>query len=239
MAIVLLQLFSMNARPRVEVMEWIMQEMINLPKEGHTSMYHSLNGNSMLPHARNTAVASFMKTQATDLIMIDDDNYAEVGSINKLLSHKVDVVGASCRRKIPDEERWPVKWHTNMPIKRDENGLIDVESTGTGILRMTRACLEKMVWSERARCYDDAIAGTAWPLFEYAVHDNSWYGEDIEFCRRWRALGGKVYIDPDIKTHHIGNWKYSGSPAEYLAGMPPKMCVAPVKVAVTNEFSKL
>lgn len=240
MAIPLIYLLSFSARPRVEVTEWIMQEIITLPKQGHDpALYHSINGNSMLPHARNTVVAEFMKSSATDLIMVDDDNYGELGSIGKLLSHNVDVVGAPCRRKLPDEEKWPVKWHTKQPIKRDENGLIDVESTGTGILRMSRACLEKMVWATRDRCYDDAITGTSWPVFEYAIHDNTWYGEDVEFCRRWRKLGGKVYIDPDIKTHHIGDHKYSGSVGNYLTKMPPKMCIAPVKVAVNNELSQL
>lgn len=30
------------------------------------------------------------------------------------------------------------------------------------------------------------------------------YYEDLDFCRRWRASGGSIYVDPEFKLMHIG-----------------------------------
>lgn len=237
MAKVMMQVLSMSARPRLEVMKWIMEEMIDLPRHGHDALFGHICGQCMLPHARNTVVSRFMASPATDLIMIDDDNWSQVGTIAKLVSHAVDVVGAPCLRKIQGDELWPIAWHTDRPIKRETNGLIDVEHTGTGIIRLTRACLERMIFEQKARWYDDSLAGKAWPVFEFAVRDNAWYGEDVEFCQRWRDLGGKVYIDPDIKTSHVGDFEYRGSPAETLAKWPPVMRITRPGVCIKNELA--
>ena len=40
-------------------------------------------------------------------------------------------------------------------------------------------------------------------LFNHGAHDGAWYGEDYAFSRNWLALGGDIWIVPDLNlTHH-------------------------------------
>lgn len=40
--------------------------------------------------------------------------------------------------------------------------------------------------------------------------------EDYAFCRRWRDIGGKVFVDPLCKLGHLGQHMYRGNLAESL-----------------------
>jgi hypothetical protein len=40
-------------------------------------------------------------------------------------------------------------------------------------------------------------------VFDVASHNGTVEGEDWNFCRRWRAMGGMVHIDPGIALMHF------------------------------------
>ena len=42
------------------------------------------------------------------------------------------------------------------------------------------------------------------------------WGEDFTFCKRWRDIGGKVYLDALLRFQHIGRKAWSGCYAESL-----------------------
>lgn len=44
----------------------------------------------------------------------------------------------------------------------------------------------------------------------------TYFSEDYTFCRRWRALGGKVFADPQLTVHHTGEKLYSFRLISYL-----------------------
>jgi len=35
--------------------------------------------------------------------------------------------------------------------------------------------------------------------------------EDYMFCQMWRKIGGKIYLCPWMKTHHVGTYAFSGN----------------------------
>ena len=41
-------------------------------------------------------------------------------------------------------------------------------------------------------------------LFEDKVIDGRFYGEDIIFCKKWKEMGGRIWIDPKIDLIHVG-----------------------------------
>jgi GT2 family glycosyltransferase len=49
------------------------------------------------------------------------------------------------------------------------------------------------------------------PFFD-AKHDEGWefIGEDVRFCREWRALGGKVWLAPWVRSTHVGTYAFPG-----------------------------
>ena len=47
-------------------------------------------------------------------------------------------------------------------------------------------------------------------LFDDAVVDNQYEGEDFAFCRRWRALGGEVWVDMLSPINHTGLHTFAG-----------------------------
>lgn len=238
-----LVLFTYSAQPCLPVMSAIVATMFALAQRGWDMSFNQRAGNCMLPLARNAAAADFLSDDFTDMVMIDDDNWCDADGILRLLDAPVDVVAAPCRGK-QDEFKWPVRYCTDRPVARDPvTGLIEVDTVGTGIIRMTRAAVERLAAAHADEWYADpaTVGGRALPLFMYEIADRTWWGEDVSFCHKWRALGGSVWIDPDIETHHIGMKDFSGSIGQWLAAMPGKLKVIEVRdnseTVVNNALS--
>jgi hypothetical protein len=53
-------------------------------------------------------------------------------------------------------------------------------------------------------------------VFDVQLIDGELVSEDNVFCRKWRGLGGKVWIDPSMTCNHIGVKKYSGSFMDFV-----------------------
>ena len=47
-----------------------------------------------------------------------------------------------------------------------------------------------------------------------------YFAEDFAFCRRWRDIGGKVYLCPDVPLDHVGFHTWSGAVADVVT--PPR-----------------
>jgi hypothetical protein len=41
-------------------------------------------------------------------------------------------------------------------------------------------------------------------------------GEDYAFCRRWTDMGGKVWVNPEIKMGHVGYKTFQGHLGDWL-----------------------
>jgi hypothetical protein len=52
--------------------------------------------------------------------------------------------------------------------------------------------------------------------------ENTWYGEDTAFLRRWRDIGGEIWVEPDINFCHQGIKEYKNNLHEYLSGKKTK-----------------
>jgi len=169
---------------------------------------------SLVQRARNDIVQLALDQQVDDLVFIDCDVDWTPEDFFKLLEYDVDVVGGIYPKK-GDEEDYPVK-ALNQNIKFEENGLIEVEGIATGFLRLTRKALQTVS--------DDSIEYTESHkpkpikmVFDITVDEKGeLISEDIVFCRKWRKLGGKVWLDPSIKLSHVGTKRWNGDFMRWL-----------------------
>lgn len=172
-------------------------------------------GCSLIAMARNQLAGDFLATDADKLIFIDSDVSWEMGSVIKLASHKVDVVGGAYRLK-QAFEAYPVGWPENGAELWAQDGLLEAACVPGGFLCISRNAFEKLREANPERTYSHyEFSGYAY--FEQPFRDGKLWGEDSYFCQSWRDLGEKVWLDPELSlTHHGGNTAFPGHIGNWL-----------------------
>jgi len=175
---------------------------------------------SLVMQARNQILAEFCASDATDLIFIDSDIGWEVGGLLRLISHNVPFVAGLYRRK-EETLSYTVQFSDPHAVTRNrETGLIEVTRVGAGFLRLQRNAIERMIDAYPGLRYSPphALGETKdrYALFDTSLENGEFRGEDYTFCDRWRAIGGKIWADPEIVLHHIGTMAYTGSLRDVL-----------------------
>jgi hypothetical protein len=213
-------LFSGRHMPDVIVTHCLKDSFDDLRKAGIEYEFNSICGSSILPAARNMAVTEFLKSDCTDLVMLDDDIGWEVGALTRLAKHPVDVVGGIYPAKL-DPETYLVRWDYAKPMLVGDpvTGLLEMEAVPTGFLKISRKCLEAMREHYKELAYhDDSLKETSHALFDFELRDHRYWGEDFTFCRRWREIGGKVWCDPEMTFFHVGRKTFKGHLGNWLRG---------------------
>lgn len=163
---------------------------------------------SLVQRARNDIVQLALDQEVDDLVFIDCDVDWNPEDFFKLLEYDVDVVGGIYPKK-GDEEDYPVK-ALNQNLTFEENGLVEVEGIATGFLRLTRKALQ-MVSDDSIEYNESHKPKPIKMIFDIVVDEKGeLISEDIVFCRKWRKLGGKVWLDPSIKLSHVGTKRWNG-----------------------------
>ena len=188
-------------------------------------------GHADIYSLRAQIMAHFLadEDKPTDLVMVDTDVAWDAGGLHKLLDHPVDCVAAAYpKRDYPltfmfqaDDERNDDNQRTLMGDP--ETGLIEVHGMPAGFMRCTREMLTRMrdAYRHKLESYDRTVPGEkVWRVFDpYWFKDsegrNRVLSEDYAFCRRWRDIGGKVYMDASIPMAHIGTHAFAGCLGEF------------------------
>ena len=174
-------------------------------------------GNSLIADARNKLVARFLASAATDLVFIDADLSWSPDDLVRLAGYDVPFVAGVYQRKSRTKIDFAVKFGTT--IGMDAQRLMVVERVGTGFMRLRRDCLEKMVAAHASLRLNNPLApddANFYALFDTAIVDGQFIGEDFTFCDRWRAIGGQVLIDPTMNFGHHGAAAYDEPLLKYL-----------------------
>jgi hypothetical protein len=116
------------------------------------------------------------------------------------------------------------------PITEVRDGFVRVHDIGTGFLLCARRVLEEMCAG--APRYENNVAGyeapardhdVAPPLAFHAVFETEidpdtrlYLSEDFAFLRRWRALGGEVWMDITLPLRHVGHHEFRGHVGHFL-----------------------
>lgn len=100
---------------------------------------------------------------------------------------------------------------------------VEVKELGTGLLLIARSVFDKLAVAYPDRWYvpDEDEAGTRggdapvrlWAFFDAGVDPATgrYLSEDYFFCALWRALGGRVWMCPWVRTTHTGTFDFQGN----------------------------
>ena len=201
----------------IATMRSLITDFMGFANRGDNVLVYDECGSAIIADARAEIVAKFLSSDADTLIFIDSDVAWESGAALRLADYPVDFVGGIYpMRKDPIEYR--VLWDTSKQDLQAENGLLEVEAIPAGFMKMSRSMLEKMYkhYSDLEHYCENAPNNKAIALFDPYWEDGKKFGEDYSFCKRWRDIGGKVWIDPEIKMAHIGNKTFEGHIGNYL-----------------------
>lgn len=127
-------------------------------------------------------------------------------------------------------EEWEVRYmdypfnpiaHGKEPVGKymDEDGFVEVAEAPTGFMCIKRQVLLDMMKHYPELNYvpdgppNNPKAHLHYLLFDCMVDpdDGRYLSEDYAFCRRWRDMGGKVWVDLHSKLMHLGQHNYPGN----------------------------
>jgi hypothetical protein len=191
--------------------------------------YASVVGLSNLPQARNILAARFLSSDATDLLFIDDDIGWDQNDAVRLLASDQPLI-AGVGRKKNDNNHEVTGWcceflpDAAQRLRIDAMGNVEVGRVGCGFMRVQRRVFEELIrrypqlkhsagpnlTPEEDRCY--------YRFFQFGPDEST---EDYVFCDRWRAVGGRIFIDPSLKLSHIGEKAYTGAIMELIGTCEP------------------
>lgn len=177
---------------------------------------------SLITQARNEMCAEFWRSDATDMVFIDSDIGWRPGDLVRLLLHPVPVVAGVYQRKSAKLD-FTVAFADGGRVTRDpDTRLIAADRVGAGFLRIRRDAMAQMIdaYTDLAYRYRPSGGGEdrdACALFDTALTNGRYVGEDFAFCDRWRALGGTVWVDPEIALQHIGSHVYDATLMQALS----------------------
>ncbi len=188
-----------------------------LAQNGITFTHAFMMNNAIIQDARNRMVAWFMGSTATDMLFIDADISWEPEGLLRLATSPHDVIGGAYRQKREDAELYNIGG-----MRPGAQRLIEVDYLGTGFLKISRRCIERMIKKYAATKYQDTEGLECYGLFDVTIEDGKIMGEDVLFCKRWNDMGGKVFLDPDMTLYHIGSKTYRGNFGELIAAAEKK-----------------
>ncbi|MCC8963603.1 MULTISPECIES: hypothetical protein [Bradyrhizobium] len=192
---------------------------------------------SLVTRARNELVRQFLAHEhATHLMFIDADIGFSPDQVLRLLKFNVDVAAGAYPLKEVDwakAERaikagrsnvqtaalhYVLAWEDSTAITA-RDGFAPVKRIGTGFLLIRRNVIERMCDAyPELRHIAPVYAGHVpensprWALFDCMIDPETkeYLSEDYAFCRRWRDLGGEIWLDTFSKLNHTGPVTFTG-----------------------------
>ena len=100
----------------------------------------------------------------------------------------------------------------------EADGFVEVDEAPTGFM-----CIKRDVFTQMMEKYpklnyvpdgppNNPQAHLHWLFFDCMVDPDSgrYLSEDFAFCRRWRDIGGKIWVDLSCKLMHLGQHNFRG-----------------------------
>jgi hypothetical protein len=189
----------------------LLEERFYARKEGHSFALGVTPGNSLVSVARDKVVQSFLDTNYDVLFFVDADVSWEPGALTRLATKREEFVGAAYPYK-QEPVSFPVTWIREGALSPNESGLCEAHTIPGGFLGLKRSVFRKL--------------REAYPGREYEHHGQKFYayfhcppgnGEDATFCKEWREIGGKVWIDTEVALSHWESGReYRGRLGDFL-----------------------
>ncbi len=223
-------------------------------ERGFSVSLQMLGYESLITRGRNTLVSMFLDhPSATHLMFIDADIGFDPAEVEQMIRFDEDVVTGMYPLKVLEWDENAVRRagggeeldtaplrYVGVACEGDarecRDGFITGEFAGTGFMMIKRDAIRKMIKAYPETHYTAAHNFTRAPASKnlYALFDciiepetGHYLSEDYTFCKRWRAIGGKVWLNTNSSLIHIGAHEFHGNPAARYAGMETVQMRAP------------
>jgi hypothetical protein len=201
-------------------------------------------GEALITRARADMVGEFLATEATHLLFIDADIGFAPEQVFRLLAFDADVTAAAYPFKRIDWDKvrkgardgrmdleavaldYVFYPETKGPMTA-RHDFVRVRHAGTGFLMIRRAALIRMCEAHPELRYKTAQREAdlfrdgpySFALFECMIEAETglYLSEDYAFCRRWRDLGGEIWLDIRSALTHHGPHAFKGDLAKQFS----------------------
>lgn len=198
--------------PPVQYLQSLQVTTDVLARLGRAYDFVMLPGDTYVHRARNAILLDFLQGDATDLFMIDSDIAWDARDFLRVLDAPHDVVAALYRQK----NDWGIWTGAHLggeggTMQRDEAGFIRASRLPTGFMRITRTVAEQ-VWAAETVEYLHRDGKTRVRyVFSAGPENGLWWSEDFTFCRKWRRLGGELWLAADVTLQHVYPHAHEGN----------------------------
>ena len=199
-----------------------------------------LGYDSLIPRSRNTLLAKFMDTPtATHLLFVDADIGFEPAQVERMLGFDQDLIAGMYPLKLIDWssaavhraqhgeslESAPIRFVGTPCEGRDlerQDGFVTGLYGGTGFMMIRRQAVTRMIEAYPQTRYTATHTSSTlrrsdhfYALFDCMIEPESghYLSEDYTFCRRWRDIGGRIWLDPTGQLYHVGAHDFVGTAA--------------------------
>jgi len=198
----------------------ILNNVKTLEKNGIDVTVNAQMGDCYLDMTRNHVVKSFLASDATDLIFVDNDLAFDGDAMLKLMLKPVQIIGAAYPYRSQDKQGFPIAVHVHENKQfagNKELGIIDCKFVPTGLLRINRKAFDilKAAYPKNIDDKGELQMFRTGLLFQ-DEGDNRWFGEDVYFSEITRRCNIINWCDPTIGCIHIGQLNKAGKLDEYL-----------------------
>lgn len=209
------------------------------PAHGVRVSIELLGYDSLITRSRNMLVAKFLDTEAaTHLLFVNADISFEAGQVLRMLRFNQDVVAgiyplktilwddAAVERARAGEppDSAPLRYvgvACEGAEAESRDGFVTGIYAGTGFMPIRRAVFRPMIEAFPETRYTAAhtqptpsSSPNQYALFDCMIDPGTgqYLSEDYAFCRRWRSIGGALWLDTQGKLTHIGTYEFGGRP---------------------------
>jgi hypothetical protein len=170
---------------------------------------------------RENLVQRFLKTHCQFLLFIDSDMAFTAQDVCHLLASDKEVVSGIYRYRVPvptsQKHKLTCVGKDGAPIDLSVDGevLQECDVVPGGMLLIRRNVIEELYASGLPYIYDQGYSlkfDRPLPSREPGTVENDFVGEDLNFCMRWRDLGGKLWVNKLVQPGHVGAFTYTVEP---------------------------
>lgn len=215
-------------KPHPACIDSIERSLPLVVKAGYEEGLAYETGNPYISGARATMLKKGLKSKGDIFIFIDDDLSWDAEDMLTLIETPGEVVGGTYRTKGDDQDGGHnymgriLQDDDGFPTSIREDGCIECACLPAGFLKVTRGAVDKFGRGHPELCYGP-VWDQAVDIFNHGAHKGLWWGEDYAFCRRWREIGGRVWLIPNLNIDHH-SWTddrvWKGNFHKYLMGRP-------------------
>lgn len=190
----------------------VMSLLLRLQREGVSAQLYPIQGESLIPRARNIAAALFLNTSLSHMLFVDADIVFEAEDVLRMLRLGNDVIAGAYRLK--SEE---LGWAFDGPYASTEvPGIYRASLLSTGFMLITRRALETIAQAQPGRVYRNNIPShgvvDAYDYFPIGVNKHGMYlSEDFGFSELCAASGIELFLYGNATLQHIGKRSFVGN----------------------------